>query len=248
MRKRLRTAGMLSIALIMVLSAMPFTALAENQYQVIVLNENKLFKVGDEVTLEIHFYDKDSHVDADEVNITIGYPEWGMGRWIEVDEASAKTATGVYSVTFTIEEEDVSYGVSGTVICRISEGRAEEEAEAGFLLYVEGMAQGTFFGELSVDKPRLGPGETVRFDVTFFNGTPAEKVDPDSIGADLIVNGVEESITMSQDSRAVGEYYYEYTDPNDGVGRIIGIDIYAKYGDEGSNWISGESILTYYQI
>ena len=246
-RRPTGTAAMLFIALIMILSTLPLSVTAENQYTVIVLTENTLYEVGDEVTLEIHFFDRDTRVDATEVNITIGYPEWGMGRYIEVDEESAKTATGIYSVSFTIREEDVMYGVSGTVRCVISDGRAEKEAESGFMLYMEGMTGGTFWGEIFADKPRFEPGDTVRFDVTFYNGTPAEKVDPDDYEASLSINGVEQSITLSQDSRAVGEYFYDYVVPDDGVSKALELNVDASF-EEDYAWLWGEATLAYYQI
>lgn len=227
----------------MVLNSIPLTAGIQNEYTVLVVNEDKIFTVGDEVTLKIYFYNKDIPVDADDINITIGMVQSPI-RFIEVNVASAKIATGVYEVTFTIEDGDMSYGIQGTVKCMISEGRGEVSATWGFQLFTNDIAEGIFAVAVMPEKPRFTT-ETVTFGVIFTNNS--EKVDPESIQATLTVNGVGQSVTLSQETRGVGEYQYDYEPPQNTESLEVDLNVLAMYENK---WAEShvESRRDHYQV
>ena len=234
------------VAAMMVFSLLP-SYLGEttvNEYTVIVLTEAKEYEVGDQVTIEIHFFKKDVPVDAHDVNISLGYPEWGYGRYIEVDEEGNKVETGVYRVSFTYQEDDIPYG---KVVCTVNEegSRAsEKKAEANFYLMIK--ETGDFSIEIKADKTRPSAGETVRFSITFMNGT--EKVDPDQLNlAELTVNQERQDIKEELVKDGVGEYHYDYQLAEDNESKVIELSVQAYYNDDYESE-RATVILDYYQI
>jgi len=216
-----------------------------NEYTTIVLTENKVYKVGDNVTLEIRFYNKDTPVDADDINITIGYPEYGMGRWIEVNENETKVETGVYRVTFTIQEEDDQWGmgqVSGQVRCTKSESRNDKSDSVYFSVFLEDESP-TITVRVVPDKPYFDAGDTVRFYARFwYNGT---LTDPEYHETYFRVNGKEGDIVLIRESDGV--YYYDYVAPTDSESKKVEITVMGQY-NETRGLGDGEANLNYYQI
>ena len=238
------------MAAVMIVSMLPANATGDygkvHEYTTVVLSEAKFFKVGDEATLEIRFYNKDTLEDADDVNLSIGYPEWGMGRYVEVDEASAKTGTGIYRVKFTIEEDDATWGgVSGTINCTKNGSRAGDKW-ATTMFYLQMETDMGFKVDVTVDKPYFKAGDTVRFSVVFTNNS--QKVDPDEINyAKIEINGERQDVTDELVKDAVGEYHYDYTAPDDTVNKVVWFEVDAEYGED---WEDDDvtAVLDYYQV
>lgn len=210
-----------------------------NEYTTIVLTKPKIYEIGEEVTLEIRFYNKDTLVDAEDINITLTL----TGKYIEVDEENDKIATGVYQVKFTIEEEDDPWGM-GMIMGDVNCTKSGKYDISSFLLLLE---METFRTKVRADKHRFNAGDTVRFSVEFTNGTENEKVDPDNYEATIRINGVTyQDIMLTKDD--VGEYHYDYVSSSmDTESKEVKVDVdadYQDYQDHGDD----EANLNYYQI
>ncbi len=227
------TRGLLiAIVTILILSVLPLPAggvqSPVNQFTVIVQGQDKEFNVGDEAKLMIHFFDKDTPVDADDINVTIGYPQYGMGRYVEVDEASAKKGTGVYEIKVTLQERD---HMTGTVTCFKDTTRGEQMNATAFFIILQPSPE-SYDVKVSADKPRLAPGETVRFTVTMTNDS--KKVDPDNI-THIYMNINDQYVGINGSELVkdgVGMYHYDYTVLDEIKNQRILFNVDTKYQDD----------------
>ena len=202
------------------------------QYQVILLSENSLHEAGDNLTIEILFFDEDTPVDASEFNISIG--RWG-DRYVE--EEPTRITTGHYSLTFQIQEEDFGdwYAFRVVIICTADGARSEADSAAGEIaIYREG---DDFHAALTVDKPTFGPGDNVTFQLTTTSeGTPVEA---DWIDILLYLNGEELWVYLGDgpihgmNRVDTGVYQYWYHAPDDDVSKEIAMVVEdVTYRDE----------------
>jgi len=234
---------LLAVGFLLILSVFPAPTTAEsNEYTTLILTESKVFDTGDNATIEIRFFNRDIPVDADDINITITNPP--PGRYIEVDEEAAKIETGIYRVTFTIEEEPTTSGVDGKVRCTKSTSRGETSHTAYFSL-VTYIPEQTFRAKLAAGKPRFQAGDTVRFSVIFTNGSNEESVDPEEINTALWVNGMYQDVTLTRDN--VGEYHYDYVSPEDTESKEVRFEVDAGYDNDYVYDIC-EASLDYYHL
>ncbi len=246
----------IGMVLLMVASVIPFNASGNedkvNQYTTLVLGKAKEYNIGDRAEIEIHFFDKDKHVDAAEINITLGDPEWSDGRYLEVDVNSVRTDTGIYHVQFTIEEDDTGWWTSlvvGAVSCFLEEGGDQANgAGDNFYLSLETEEESEGFrAKASVDEPNPKPGDTIRFSLVCTNN--GQKVDPDEFKyGHISVN--ENSTDIEEDDLTkdgTGRYHYDYTIPMGSESRYIIFEIYVKYQDD-SDWPDVELVVDFYQV
>ena len=236
------------LGIVMIMSAFPVLQASQeaNEYTTITLSENKAYKVGDTVTLEIRFYNKDTLVDTDDINITLGDPEWGSGRYIEVDENGSKIETGIYRVTFTIEKGDDPYDMGqiyGEARCTISTGRGEKSDSNQFQILLEQDLGPMLVVRVQADYTTFDAGDTVRFYVLFtYNGS---LVDPNDPAASFQVNNEYKSINLTRESEGV--YYYDYVSPEDGESKNLILGASGNYNNSYGNG-QGQANLDYFQV
>ena len=232
----------------MIISIIPLSAGDEeaNQYTTVVLTENKQYKVGNSVTIEIRFFSKDTPADPDDINITLGDAEFGSGRYIEVDKNDSKVETGVYRVTFTIEEGDDPWemgAIYGEVRCTISSGRGEESDTADLIVVLEQEEEIILVTRVTADKPIFGEGETVRFTARFtYNGSYVDPEDPEAF---FTVNGEDRQILLSRESEGV--FYYDYVSPADDESKHCEFEARGIYNESYGSGI-GEANRDHFQI
>lgn len=248
-RQPMRQILVLCLAIFMIISAIPFTFTGgeeANEFTTIVLTPNKEFKVGDFVTIEIRFFDRDTPTDADDINITLGYPDLGSGRYIEVDENDSKVETGFYRVTFTIEEGDDPWDmgtVYGEVRCTVSSGRSETSAYDDLSLRLERDDPVELVIRVIADKPIFMEGDTVRFYVRYtYNGSYVDPDDPETL---FLVNGKKTDILLIRESEGV--YYYDYVSPEDGESKRLQMEASGEYNGSFA-YGEGEANLDHFQI
>jgi len=222
--------GFSLLLVMLILITPPAHASEANEYTTIVLTENTAYQAGENATLEIYFFHLDAAQDPDDINLALGNPENG-GRYVPVDTIGSRVEEGMYRISFQITEDDVSESVPhgysnwrslpGTVRCRYDDSRTETSDTSDFILYLEGEAVNI---DVSPDKPRFQEGDMVRFTIlTLLNGTGFT---PDTIEGTLVVNG--KSLDVQLEADDVGEYHYDYQDPDDGIGKEVSLEVNLK--------------------
>ena len=236
---------MLFVAAILITSTFPTNAGEgmSSPYKTIVFVENDSFQFGDEVTLEIRFYHKDTLTDPDDINISHQYAE---GVYIEVDLVGDRVEEGVYRVTFTLLEEHDPWGsnyISLWVACTIAVGREDVTDTVGIDLIVSGGPNNRV--RVVADKPFFSAGETVRFRVYGYNNSIETEIEQIEF-AELTINGVKTEITDKMQKDGDG-WYYDHNDTSDTVSKNVNFLARAIfYGRDYSD--STSSYRDHYQI
>ena len=249
--------ALLALMLLGLTLALPVNA--NDQYALFIFQEDKEYQVGDTAMLEIHLFDRHNYVDASEVNLSINDPEWNDdGRYLEVDEAATRKATGIYEVTLTILDTDVSaWGpwsvVEIEVTCVIDGGgRAggQRMSEGVMLSLIETTGAPDFAIDIEVDEHRPLAGDILTFSATFTNHTA--KVDPASDDIIVALTAFDEAqvignLTMLT-KQSTGVYTYAYTIPTNRTtgGRIL-MEIDGEY-DGANEYVGVEATLRFYEV
>jgi len=214
-----------SIVFLMIIFAAPVSSDTANEYTTIVITESKTYSINDSASIMIHFYERDVLVDANDINVTI--ENTSGSRYIEVNEAASRQEVGIYGLSFQIMEEDDRYGdgvVKGEVRCSKSDSRGEKYDTVPFSIFLNYSIMEVI---VRADKPYFSAGEMVRFDVAF--SVDGNAMDPETIRTTLVVNAQSQDIELVM--RDTGDYYYEYSSPEDSIGREV---ILIAEGDQGN--------------
>ena len=154
----------LVIAIILMSMTPSGSASESTEYTTIVLTKDVAYEIGDNATIEVHFYHLSEPRDAADLNITLEDPAEGV-RYVDVNITGSRVEEGVYLIIFEITEEDTLHWMNyldGTVRCSMADNRGGKNDSANFRLY-------TATEEVQVlvtsDRPQFSAGETIRFTV-----------------------------------------------------------------------------------
>jgi hypothetical protein len=245
MRRIILTAGIL----ICLLAFMPSVSASSDSARMLLFvgnsEEGLTYDVGDNVPVEVRFFDSGQPKDADS-NPTVTLNSYDSNsREISV----SRTGLGIYTGSFTINEGDVNeytyIGISADATLgkeNAADNQYDEDSEYQGL-FVAGEVG--LDAELVFDKSKSSfmmakPGDTVHMTITITdNGV---NVDPDS----LDVTADDKPLTHTR--TGTGMYKASYTISSSVVeSQRIDIDVEAEYNDEW-DWASGTIIMDFYPI
>jgi hypothetical protein len=177
--------------------------------------------LDENVTLEIRFFELNSPIDADTMNISLGLE--GQERFLDIDLIGMRQEEGVYQVEFSIFGSDVTPGTDSipvTVRCGKESSRSLYEDSMELCLSVSSDIQ------VSIEPESLE--STAGSDITFYVNTTKNDMPstPESISAFVTINGNHQEVVLQ--SSGEGLFTYSYTDPDDGVGKEVELDIIVK--------------------
>jgi len=158
----------LIIGVILVFSFLPLVG-GEDGFQIIMTYEDLDYQIGDTINVTIHVFNDGEYVEPDEVNVTLGF---GMN---EEEINTTKIATGKYSASFQVTEEDWE---DGSIWVRADATYWDYEAHDGTHInfWDEDLRLDVF---IHVDKMFPVAGDIITITVTVMNNS--ENVDPEEI-------------------------------------------------------------------
>ncbi|MCG2825432.1 MAG: PPC domain-containing protein [Thermoplasmatales archaeon] len=169
-------------------------------FEVVLLSENMVYKIGDTVPITIHLLSNGEHVNPDST----------PNLWLNKDETNertlsvSKTGTGIYTSTFTVTSTDVSTGYGYDYI--------DIEGEATYNGSTETSSRGVYIKGLSVtvsvSDSTPSPGDTVSITVTVKDGTT--KVDASTLYLNITESGESTPQTITYTKESTGVYTAEY--------------------------------------
>ena len=218
---------------LLILTLLPVPVHADEEaLKIIVLREEKDYKIGDEMTLNIHVFYEGEYLDPDELNITLGFG----GRAI----TAQKTETGKYSATFTIQKEDVNEDAVVTILVRGYYGEYDTLA----YLMVQTWTY-THSLEVTIDNPLPKKGDTITVTAKVMNGTTLADPDEIDLWFDDDRRG-EDDLELTKAS--TGVYTVSYlVDPDDNESHVYEFEVDAEIGN--SDLYGGvDATLRYYQV
>jgi hypothetical protein len=189
--------------------------------------------VGTDLDVTVHVFNDGEHYDPDEVNLTVG----DLARELNLTTES----TGVYTVTFTIEEDDVDYDGDLFMQAYAIDGGGVWPDMAWDYVYLWGEgAQGDFSVYVDTSDYTAYPGQTVEASIsTTFDGEP---VDADVM--DVYVYDTEyDPVTYDLNRVGTGDYELTFGIPGDlDESGYFEVEVEAEYEQGGETYYDGDWI------
>lgn len=207
------------IIVLLILGFVPMASAERDSLNVIIVAEDKIYKIEDTILIEVRVYNKGVPVDADEIQVTLD-THW-QGTDIEIE--MSPISTGVYQATYQIQSGDHHAWFSVYVV----KGTDNDWAELSIDIFQDQLVLDIHFA--NQNHAYLWPGESVTATITTrYRG---DLIDVDEFTFLRLVYPSDEMADLNLTSRSTGIYKVTCHIPDMSDNGVYELEAHATYAN-----------------
>lgn len=217
----------------------PLTSAERDSLKVIITAEDKIYKIGDTILVEVRVFDKGVLVDADEIDVTVD-THWQQD---DIDVETTQISTGVYQGSYEIQSNDNHAWFSAYVV----KGTDNDRAELDIDVYQDRLELEIHFAHQT--HAYVWPGESLTATITArYRG---DLVDVDDFSYLRLVDPVDTMTDLNSSKVSTGTYKVTCSIPEvveNGVYELQAHATYANAHAEARAFITVNVLSVWYKL